>query len=495
MFLNYKGNYINGEFKKPLQEGTFLKTSPSDLSDSIIQVDFSSSVVDEICSYGKEAFLPWLKTPIDKRKQLLLNLKKVYNKRAQELSKVISRETGKPLWESEGEVKALQSKVDITLNESFNLVKDQKINEEDQIRFQARGLMLVIGPFNFPMHLANTQILSSLLMGNTVIFKPSEKTPASGQLFAECFHEAGFPKAVFQMAQGQSDISKKLCTHSLVDGILFTGSFAVGQKINEATLDHYWKILALEMGGKNSAIVWDYKSKEDVCLEILKSCFFTTGQRCSSASRLILNKKIADEFLLFFKKLSSRITINHWSKNSFMGALIDSQSEHTFFEAQEQAQKEGAQFFLKGERKTFNDYKGYYVTPSLYQLDFDPKSVLQNKELFSPQVAIYVVDSLDEALHISNHSGYGLVLSFFSEDSYLQEEVYYKSKVGLLNYNRATCGASPYLPFGGRGCSGNDRPAGIETIRSCVVPIAQRKGKVPFFKKEGAPDHLRNLLD
>ena len=495
MSFVYRGNYINGEFKKPPADQKFSKLSPSDFSDSLLQVECSSSVVREACEAGKKAFLPWLQTPLEKRKQLLLNLKKIYEKRSAELAEVIARETGKPLWESQGEANALKSKVDITLKESLQLVQDQKVNEEASIRFQARGLMLVIGPFNFPMHLANGQILSALLVGNTVIFKPSEKTPTSGQIFAECFHEAGFPKAVFQMIQGAAEVSQKLCTEPLVDGILFTGSYSVGQKIKEATLDQYWKILALEMGGKNSAIIWDYHSKEDVCLEILKSCFFTAGQRCSSASRIILNKKKAAELLPLLKQAGSRIKVGHWKDNPFMGALIDSPSEEKFFKAQEKAEKEGAEFLLKGEKRSFKDFKGHYVSPSLYQLPFDPESSLQSEELFSPQVTIYLVDSLEEALSISNHSGYGLVLSFFSEDPKLQEEVYYKSKVGLLNYNQATCGASPYLPFGGRGRSGNDRPGGIYTVHSCVIPVAQKKGKVPSFSKEKAPSHLKNLLD
>ena len=189
-------------------------------------------------------------------------------------------------------MQALIGKTDFVLGEGLNRIKTQSLQQaQGRIRFKSRGLFVLIGPFNFPLHLPFGQILPALVSGNSLIFKPSEKTPASGQMLTECFHQLKLPPGVFQMIQGGAGISEKLCRHKEGDGILFTGSFETGQKIKENLIKDYSKILALEMGGYNSSLVWDYKDKKQAVSETLKSCFYSAGQRCSSTSQIILHKK------------------------------------------------------------------------------------------------------------------------------------------------------------------------------------------------------------
>ena len=477
MSIPYKGHYLNGRFVLPEESGkNRISVSPGDLSDEIMkwrEEDFAP--VDFACEAGKRASLSYMQTSLEERKEKLLSLKAIFQKKSRELAEVISRETGKPLWEARGEARALSQKVDVTLQDSLKLIEEKHIPRADgdrlgRIRFRPRGLLAVIGPFNFPMHLPNGQILAGLLSGNAVIFKPSEKTPACGQKLAECFISAGFPKGVFQTLQGGGQASARLCEHPLVDGVLFTGSFAVGQKIQTAVAKQHGKILALEMGGKNSALIWDYRDRDRAVSETLKGCFWTAGQRCSSTSRIILNRKIARDFKPAFLSAVKKISIGQWKDNPFMGPLIDEESVKRFFHYQESVQKEGGKCLLEG--KKLSGLQGHYVTPGVYELKFNPLSPFQTEETFTPQVAVYETADLEEALRIVNHSGHGLVCSVFSEDKKIQEEVFYRAKTGLLNINRSTCGASARLPFGGMGKSGNDRPGGVSMISSCVTPVS-----------------------
>src|SRR5206468_11790715 len=138
----------------------------------------------------------------------------------------------------------------------------------------------------------NGHIVPALLTGNTVIFKPSEKAPMVGQLMAEFFQEAGFPPGVFNLVQGEKEVGRRLCVHEGVDGVLFTGSYEVGLRIKQDTLQQHWKLLALEMGGKNAAIVWNDAQMDAAVYEVLSGAFLTAGQRCSATSRVIVHNKI-----------------------------------------------------------------------------------------------------------------------------------------------------------------------------------------------------------
>ena len=483
--MNYLGHYINGAFEFSGKEN--LKAfsgkahiSPADFDDEIFRWPKKNSCpFDFVFEKGKNAYLPWARLPLDERIKKLLPLKQIIKKEWPELSQIISRETGKPLWESEGEVKSLIGKLRFVLGEGLNRIREKNVPKaQGRIRFKSRGLFVVIGPFNFPLHLAFGQILPALIAGNTVIFKPSEKTPASGQKLAECFHKLKLPPGVFQMVQGGAEISEKLCRHKAGDGVLFTGSFEVGQKIKENLIKDHSKMLALEMGGYNSALIWDYKDKKQAVSETLKGCFWTAGQRCSSTSQIILNKKISSEFIKDFVSSARKIQVDHWSKNPFMGSLIDSSSVQRFFAFQEEIKKQGGQVLLEG--KKLKGKKGYYVSPGIYKMTFDKSSLIGKTETFTPQVIFHEARDLNTALEMINRSGYGLALSLFTEDKKVKEEIFYRARVGLINYNLSSIGASGFLPFGGLGKSGNDHPAGAFAIDFCVTPLAERS-------KEGFP--------
>lgn len=477
--IKYLGSYVDGKF---LTSSHILKPqiSPADFKDEVI--DFPQSFtscfkfIDQACQSAHKTQNLWARLSFEKRKRLLSPLASIFEKRKHILAETVSRETGKPLWESTKEVEALIGKVKVTLNQALDRILDQESpvtkNTRSRVRYKARGLFVVIGPFNFPLHLPFSQILPALLAGNAVIFKPSEKTPASGQLLTQCFQELDLPKGIFQMLQGTGSLAQKLVKAKEVDGILFVGSFAVGEKIKQSIAKDHWKILCLELGGYNSTLIWDYKDKdkEHVIQEAITSCFLTAGQRCSSTSQILVHKKIAKDFLKDFLVAVEKIKIGHWKSDAYMGSLIDKKALSQFLSFQKQAKQQGLKILYEGQN--LKSLGGYYVSPAVYKVSQNQALSFGHQETFTPQIVISEVNNEKDALKRINHSGYGLVLSVFSQDKKIQEDMFYGAKVGLLNVNRSSCGAGPYLPFGGVGKSGNDRPAGFFAIDSCVTPLA-----------------------
>jgi succinylglutamic semialdehyde dehydrogenase len=473
-----KGDYINGRFvKKSAPDAVWKIVSPADQDDTVFEGHASFVSIEEACVGAKKAFLKWSTMTMDQRKEPLLKLKKIFQDRALEMATLISRETGKPLWETKTESAALAAKIDVTLEHSLKLVADERISQalpgvDGVVRFKPRGVMAVVGPFNFPAHLPNGHIIPALIAGNTIVFKPSDKTPGVGQLYTEMIHEAGFPDGVFQMVQGQGETGRRLVIDENVDGILFTGSYEVGLKIKKDTLDQYWKILALEMGGKNSTIVWDDADIEKALYETLVGAFMSSGQRCSCTSKVILHKTIAEKFLKLFHESAKKIEIGHWSKNVFMGPLISQDSVDRYVRFQDIAVREGAESIMRGKYLEMSP-RGHYVSPSIHRVNkHNPESVYQKTELFAPNVAVYTVSDLDEAIEIVNAGGFGLAGALFTKTEANYHHVLQRARLGLLNWNRTTNGASSRLPFGGLGKSGNDRPSGHFAIQYCTVPIA-----------------------
>ncbi len=484
--IRYLGDFINGNFvlaDRP--DGQIKNLSPADLNDHIGTFPFMYGHIDEACQAARKGFAHWSRLTLDERKRYLLHLKEIYENHQEEMAEAIARDSGKSLWDAMSEAKALGSKIDITLNHSLKLVDEDHIPNalpgvEGVIRYKPRGVMAVIGPFNFPAHLPNGHIIPSLIMGNTIVFKPSELTPAVGQLMAQFFKKADFPPGVFNLVQGDGESGRKLVAHEQIDGILFTGSYEVGLSIKQETMRHYWKILALEMGGKNATVIWEDAKMDKAIYETLIGSYMSTGQRCSGTSRILVHESVAEEFTDRFYQAAKKLTIGHWSENPFMGPLISAPAVEKYLRFQEIAKRENCESLMRGKVLDLKT-KGYYVTPSINLVkEFNPNSIYQKSEIFGPNVAIHSVTDFDECMAMVNSTGYGLVMALFSEDRSLYEKALVEARVGLLNWNRTTNGASSRLPFGGMGKSGNDRPSAHFAIQYCSVPVASLEDPTDF---------------
>lgn len=490
---DFLGDFINGQFILGEASKAWEVMSPADLEDQVVRAQSSFSHLDQAVFAARKAFPSWSGLSFEKRKEKLLRLKEIFERNIHKTASIVSRETGKPLWESTTEAKALASKVSLTLEQSIQWVKEREIPNalpggvNGFIFYKPRGVLAVLGPFNFPAHLPNGHIVPALLMGNTVLFKPSEKTPLTGQWLTQMIGEAGFPEGVFNLLQGDFSMGEKIVKHRDIDALLFTGSYNVGRKIKEQILDHHWKLLALEMGGKNTSIVWKDASLEKALYENILGAFLTSGQRCSATSQMALHEDIFDEFVDGFQQLAQKIKIGYWKDSVFMGSLIDEAAFKRHFKFQSLAQKEGGEIILEGKSLELKR-RGYYVSPSLvFMKSRDKKSSYQQSEIFTPSLAFYKISDFEEGIRLFHASGYGLSLSIFSKTKSLYQKALREARAGLIHWNKSTSGASARLPFGGRGKSGNDRPAGDFSIQYCSVPVASLQDESPLNPESFLP--------
>ncbi len=477
-----KGNYIHGQFSLPSDpNGTWIGKSPADFSDELGVFEYSYAALDEAVRSASDAFKAWRKTSFQDRVEYLKKYQAALKKRGEEISEMMAREVGKPLWEAKTELSAMLNKVDVTIQESMKLVTDFEVqgimeNTRGFCHYRPLGVMAVVGPFNFPGHLPNGHIVPALLTGNTVVFKPSEKTPLVGQVMAECFHEAGLPSGVFNLIQGEREVGRRLCTHEKVAGVLFTGSYEVGVRIKQDTLLQHWKILALEMGGKNTSIVWEDADLDLAVHETLVSGFVTAGQRCSATSRIVVHKKVFEQFQSAFHKRAKAFSIGHPLDNPFMGPLIEQGAVDRYMKFLGIAVREGCEMVMRGKSLELK-HQGCYVTPSICvvkdcSVEAAKKSVYQQTEIFGPNVALLAVDDLDHAIQLANCTHYGLVTSVFSKERAVFDRCFEELDMGLVNWNKSTVGASSRLPFGGLKKSGNHMPTALSATLYCTAPVS-----------------------
>lgn len=479
------GNYIDGAFRIPERPGGAIRSvNPGDPDDVVGEFPWEVDAVDEAVAAARRAFPAWSRTPFEERAATLRRYADAVTKNAERLAEQISREMGKVLWEARTEVKAVAGKVPITLEDGMRLVADvQPAGVEGRVRYMPRGVMAVIGPFNFPAHLPNGHIVPALATGNTVVFKPASYTPGVGQIMAECIHEAGFPPGVFNLVQVPGRHGDRLVGHRDVDGILFTGSTEVGMHIEQVTLEQHWKLAALEMGGKNPAIVLDDAPFDLALYEVLTAAFLTSGQRCTATSRVICQRGIADRFAERLAEATRNLVVGEQrDPNAFMGPLVDRKAAEAFDAWQAIAREEGAETLAEGGLIEDAPVRGAaFVRPSVHRVpNVNRSSRYQREELFAPDTCIYTVDTLEEAIALAEDTEYGLACSIFTarEDAYL--EAVRGVRAGVINWNRSTVGASSKLPFGGMKKSGNGHPAALFSVYYCTYPVASLENDKPF---------------
>lgn len=486
MTFELKGNFFDGKWHAPLTTGQdateiFIKKyNPSDLDTHLWTCPVEYRHIDELIESSVKGFNHWRKTTIEERISFLKKYQEAVLSKKDDLAKAISLETGKPFWEALTEASSVISKVDVTIKESLPRINQKSFDNilpetKGYVFFKPIGPCFVIGPFNFPCHLANGQILSALIAGNSVIFKPSEKTCYSAQILAECFELAAFPNGVFNFIQGDGETAKRILAEKVIKGVFFTGSKEVGLNILKSTYQDLSKLVSLELGGKNTAIVHKDANTKHALFELIKGAFLTSGQRCTSTAIVAIHESLMDEFIQNFHQMAKRIIIDHpieYDEEPFMGPLIDEKSAQNYLLFMGMAKREGIEEIMRGkqlERK----FRGHYVSPSIHlSKTFDHKSHFLSSEIFGPNCTFIPFKEIEEGIEIANSTEYGLASSIFTSDKSIYELCVRDIQSGLLNLNRSTVGASAKLPFGGVKNSGNYRPAALTTIDSCVYQMA-----------------------
>lgn len=475
-----RGDYLAGRFvpvAPDVADGEIARESPRDYAELVARHAFRASAVDEAVAHARAAFPSWSLTSVEQRKALLLALKGVLARRASEFAQLIAREVGKPLWEAEGEVSAALQKIDVTLSDGLALVAPREVSGRAQrYAFRPHGVAAVIGPFNFPLHLVHGHVVPALATGNTVVVKPSELTPTVGQLYAECFHEAGFPIGVFNLVQGTGASGARLAEHPEVDAVLFTGSYAVGQAIKRATLDQPHKLLALELGGRNPALVLADANLDKAVHDVLWGAFVTAGQRCSGTAVALIERDLFDAFThTLLAKLAGLRVGDPLAADVFMGPMISRAARERFLAALDQAEAAGVLALLRNDQVPGTP-RGAYVGPSVHHVLAPGALAYEREELFGPDLALEAVDDLDHAIARANLSPYGLSASVFGAREADFEHALARLRYGCVNWNAPTCGASSRLPFGGTRKSGNHRPAALFSTLYATYPVATLEG-------------------
>jgi succinylglutamic semialdehyde dehydrogenase len=395
----------------------------------------------------------------------------VLDTRREDLARLISRETGKLLWEARTEVTAMIGKVDISIRAQAERAGTSETGQpfgRAVLRHHPHGVMAVLGPYNFPGHLPNGHIVPALIAGNTVVFKPSELTPAVGAAMVDAWHAAGLPTDVLQVLQGGRDTGAALIDQD-IDGLLFTGSASAGRHFRRAFIDRPGVILALELGGNNPLIAWDDATDPAILANlVVHSAFISTGQRCSCARRLIVPDGAAgDAVVAALIDLTQRLPIGAGDDTAFMGPLISAQ-------AADGARKALAGLIAAGcrvltDRSHVDGRAEAFFGPVLLDAT---GIVVPDAEIFAPVLSIVRVHDFAAAIAAANATAFGLSAGLLTADPALWDRFVTEIRAGVVNWNRPTTGAASAAPFGGLGESGNHRPSAYYAADYCAFPVA-----------------------
>jgi acyl-CoA reductase-like NAD-dependent aldehyde dehydrogenase len=459
-------NFIAGQWSAPAEGAYFENRNPADTRDLIGQFPLSTSAdVDRAGASARRGFEAWRKLPAPARGDILRRTGDLLTQRKEEIADLMTREMGKPLAETRGDV---QEGIDTayyaaTMGRQLSgrTVPSEMANKWAMSFRRPIGVCGLIAPFNFPLAIPTWKMFPALVCGNSVVFKPSEDVPHTGHRLVEILLEAGLPPEVIQLVHGVgADVGAPLVNHPDVPVISFTGSTATGSVVGE-TCGRMHKRLSLEMGGKNAQIVMD-DADLDLALEgVLWGAFGTTGQRCTATSRLILQKGIHDEFLgkLLARARAMKLGDGR-KKGTDVGPLIHETSRQKVERYIDIGQADGADLLCGGRRPEGGEYaNGFFFEPTIFAR-VEQGMRIEQEEIFGPVLSVIRVSSAEEAFRINNGVKYGLSSSLYTRDVNLAFRAFAELDNGITYINAPTIGAEAHLPFGGVKQTGNGHREG-----------------------------------
>ncbi|SEN23460.1 succinylglutamic semialdehyde dehydrogenase [Sphingomonas gellani] len=432
--------------------------------------------VDAEVATARAGWAGWAARPLAFRVETLRRFANVVRQRHEAFADLIARETGKPLWEARSEVDSVVAKVDISVTAYADRTAQRRLDSpmgsRMALRHKPHGVLAVLGPYNFPAHLPNGHIVPALLAGNAVVFKPSEKTLATGAFLVECFHAAGVPEACVRLLIGGPAEGKALASHRGIDGLLFTGSSRTGLALNRLFADRPEKILALEMGGNNPIVVWDTPDLHTAAVLVIQSAFTSAGQRCTAARRLIVQERLADPLIEAMDAVMRRLIVGepHADPAPFMGPVIDNETAELLTESFLALMMGGGRPIRHLERPVEGRP---FLLPAM--IDVTDMAERPDVELFGPILQITRREDFDDAIEEANATRYGLSASLVSQTPALYDRFWANVRAGIVNWNRPTNGASSKAPFGGVGWSGNHRPGAYYAADYCAFPVVSNE--------------------
>jgi alpha-ketoglutaric semialdehyde dehydrogenase len=464
-------NFINGEWVAPKNGQAHLNRNPANTDEAIGEFPLSTEAdVDAAVSAAREAYKKWRLVPAPKRAEILFRTAELLVKRKEEFSRDMTREMGKVLAETRGDV---QEAIDMTYymagegRRLFGQTTPSELPNKFAMSVrQSIGVCGLITPWNFPMAIPSWKMMPALICGNTIVLKPGEDTPLSSYHLIETLVEAGLPPGVVNLVSGDGPgAGAALAKHKDVPVVSFTGSTSTGRIIAEIGAPDF-KHYSLEMGGKNIILVMDDANLDLAIDGTIWGGFGTSGQRCTAASRIGVHKSIYKEFVA---RLAERVRTlkvgDGLDPSTEMGPVINEQQLNTVMSYVNVGQQEGARLLAGGHRlKSDGLAKGWFHEPTLFG-DCGSKMRIAQEEIFGPVVSLIPIDTLEQGIEVANAVPYGLSASIYTRDVNRAFVAIRDLYTGIVYINAPTIGAETHLPFGGTKQTGNGhREAAVTAI-------------------------------
>jgi acyl-CoA reductase-like NAD-dependent aldehyde dehydrogenase len=463
-------NFVSGKWVQSGSGATFENRNPANTSDLIgVFPDSTAADAEAAVAAAKQAFESWRLVPAPKRAEMLFKAAQIIAERKEAFARDMTREMGKVLDETRGDV---QEAIDMTyfLAAEGRRLHGQTAPSELRDKFamsirQPIGVCSMITPWNFPMAIPSWKIIPALVCGNTVVLKPSELTPLSAVNFVKVLQEAGVPPGVVNLVTGGPAVGEILTTHPDVAVVSFTGSTAVGRLVNQNAAPFFKKV-HLEMGGKNAIMIMDDANLELALEGCLWGGFGTTGQRCTAASRVIVHEKVHDRFVEAFVRRAAALRVGDGLDPSMqMGPSISEKQLQKVIGYVEIGKQEGATLACGGARLESGPHAhGFFHEPTIFT-NVTRSMRIAREEIFGPVVSVIKCASADEAVAIANDVAYGLSASIYTQDINRAFTAMRDVYTGIFYVNAPTIGAEVHLPFGGTKATGNGhREAGLASL-------------------------------
>ncbi len=449
-------NYINGEWVTSKTNELYDSINPANTSQVLGR--FQKSSVEDVrlaITAAKEAFPKWSKVSAPTRGDVIFKLINLLEEHKEELALILTKEVGKAIRESRGEVlKTIQAMKQFS-GEATRLAGETLPSYNEEIfAYTVReplGVVGVIAPYNFPLGIGIWKIAPAIIAGNTVVFKPASTTSLISVKIMELFEKAGVPAGVVNMVTGSGAvIGQEFGENEELKAVSFTGSTDVGVALGKAVTQHGGKMQA-EMGGKNPAIILEDADLDLAIESIVTSGFFDNGQRCTGTSRLIVPKPIYREVIdRLVAKAESLVIQDGQSEDATNGAVIDENQLNTYLHYVQSAVDEGATLETGGKRLTKGDLKnGYFVAPTVFS-GVRPDMTIAKEEIFGPVIGVLEVDNYEEALAMANNIEFGLSSTIYTKD--LEKAFHFVRNIqsGVTHVNLPSTYFENHFPFGGK---------------------------------------------
>lgn len=470
--MNSNVQFIQGQWQAG-KGALFQSTNPAN-GEVVWQGQGADALqVDLAVKTARQASIDWAQQPLETRLTVVESFAQLLQHHSEQLALCIAEETGKALWESRTEVAAMIGKIAISSKahaERTGTVQNPMPGATAFIRHKPHGVVAVFGPYNFPGHLPNGHIVPALIAGNAVIFKPSELTPKVAQLTVEFWQQAGLPAGVLSLLQGEVATGKALAGHPGIDGLFFTGSSNTGHLLHQQFAGQPGKILALEMGGNNPLIVKNVSDIAAAVHDIIQSAFLSSGQRCTCARRLFIEKSAnGDAILAKLIAATKMIKVGQplAAEQPFYGSMISEKAALGMVAAQQQIQAAGG---ISLVTLTHIQPGTGFVTPGI--IDVTDAAPLPDEEHFGPLLKVYRYTDFSAAIEEANNTAYGLSAGLLADDAADYQYFFARIRAGIVNWNKPITGASSAAPFGGIGKSGNHRASAYYAADYCAYPVA-----------------------